>query len=138
MKIETMKPEIFYILLILFICSISGFAQDQNNNSAPNDKQPKKGIEIESIDKNIYDKVYVPDKTYIGKIPLYSPSTTCGSTNENNVIENNVIVVKAQKGDTVETIAKHYGADPIVVAKFNGLFTKTKLNVGREIRIPTK
>ena len=47
-------------------------------------------------------------------------------------------VVKAKTGDTVEKLAKRYGASPVEVAKFNGLLTTSRLNGGREIKIPTK
>lgn len=51
--------------------------------------------------------------------------------------QNNVMVVKAQQGDTVETLAKRHGANAVEIAKFNGLFVNSKLGNGREIRIPT-
>ena len=50
----------------------------------------------------------------------------------------NVKVVRAQSGDTVATLAKRNGANPVEVAKFNGLLVNSKLGAGREIRIPTK
>jgi LysM repeat protein len=45
-------------------------------------------------------------------------------------------VVKAKSGDTVTTVAQRHGANPVEVAKFNGLLPTSKLNAGREIRIP--
>jgi hypothetical protein len=48
----------------------------------------------------------------------------------------NVRIVRAITGDTVETLARRNGANPIEVAKFNGLFVTTKLDSGREIKIP--
>ncbi len=50
----------------------------------------------------------------------------------------NVKVVKAQSGDTVATLAKRNGANPVEVAKFNGLLVNSKLGAGREIRIQLK
>ncbi|MGI8495097.1 MAG: transglycosylase SLT domain-containing protein [Pyrinomonadaceae bacterium] len=47
-----------------------------------------------------------------------------------------VRVVKAKDGDTVEKLAAREGASAIEVAKYNGLFTNSKLNAGREIKIP--
>lgn len=44
--------------------------------------------------------------------------------------------VKARSGDTVAKVAERYGASPIQVAKFNGLYTNSKLADGREIKIP--
>jgi membrane-bound lytic murein transglycosylase D len=44
--------------------------------------------------------------------------------------------VKAQSGDTVAKLAQRYGASPIEVAKYNGLFVTSALNAGREIKIP--
>ena len=49
-----------------------------------------------------------------------------------------VRVVKAQSGDTVESLAKRNGASPVDVAKFNGLLPTSKLPTGREIKIPAK
>ncbi len=46
-------------------------------------------------------------------------------------------LVKAQGGDTVSAIAKRYGADPDVVAKYNGLLPNSLLGEGREVKIPT-
>jgi LysM repeat protein len=47
-------------------------------------------------------------------------------------------VVKAKSGDTVSTVAERYGANIAEVAKYNGLLPTSKLNAGREIRIPTQ
>jgi LysM repeat protein len=49
---------------------------------------------------------------------------------------NNVKVVKAQAGDTVAKVASRNGADPIEVAKYNGLLPNSVLGAGREIKIP--
>lgn len=50
----------------------------------------------------------------------------------------NVKVVKAQAGDTVAKVAARNGADPTVVAKYNGLLPNSVLGAGREIKIPGK
>jgi membrane-bound lytic murein transglycosylase D len=47
-----------------------------------------------------------------------------------------VRTVKAQNGDTVATLAQRYGASPVEVAKYNGLFVTSALPVGREVKIP--
>lgn len=47
-------------------------------------------------------------------------------------------VVTAKSGETVEEIAIRYKASPVEVAKFNGLLVTSRLNKGREIRIPAK
>lgn len=47
-------------------------------------------------------------------------------------------IVKAQSGDTVKKLAERNGADPTVVAKYNGLFIGSPLGAGREIKIPAK
>ncbi len=50
----------------------------------------------------------------------------------------NIKTVKAKAGDTVEKLAKRHKVSPTEVAKFNGLFTTSRLNAGREIKIPLK
>ena len=50
----------------------------------------------------------------------------------------NIKVVKAQAGDTVAKVATRNGADPTVVAKYNGLLPNSVLGAGREIKIPGK
>lgn len=47
----------------------------------------------------------------------------------------NVRVVKAQAGDTVAKLAIRHNADPIEVAKYNGLLPNSVLGAGREIKI---
>lgn len=49
-----------------------------------------------------------------------------------------VKIVKAQSGDTVAKLAARYNADPVEVAKFNGLLPNSVLGAGREIKIPAK
>ncbi|CAN5273028.1 hypothetical protein BH10ACI1_BH10ACI1_29580 [soil metagenome] len=75
------------------------------------------------------NKVIIPKGNNVNNVvysrPTNSPVTT-----------NNIRIVKAQNGDTVTTLAQRYGASAIDVARFNGLLPTTKLNAGREIRIP--
>ncbi|CAN5828987.1 hypothetical protein BH20ACI4_BH20ACI4_02460 [soil metagenome] len=78
-------------------------------------------------------KVFVPMKNLVDRTSYSRPTNALPT-----VSQNNITVVKAQSGDTVETLAKRHGANPVEVAKFNGLFVNSKLNNGREIRIPTK
>lgn len=47
-----------------------------------------------------------------------------------------VRVVRAKDGDTVTTLAKRNKVDPVTIAKENGLLPNTKLDKGREIRLP--
>ncbi len=50
----------------------------------------------------------------------------------------NVKIVKAQSGDTVAKVATRHNADPVEVAKYNGLLPNSVLGAGREIKIPGK
>lgn len=50
----------------------------------------------------------------------------------------NLKVVKAVAGDTIAKLATRNGADPVEVAKFNGLLPNSVLGAGREIKIPGK
>lgn len=77
-------------------------------------------------------KVFVPQKSDVDKI-VYSRPTTQVSSDTTPVK-----VVKAKSGDTVSTVAERYGANAAEVAKYNGLLPTSKLNAGREIRIPTQ
>ncbi len=81
--------------------------------------------------KNPTGRVIVPMKGNGVTNTSYSRPTT-------PVVAANIKVVKAQTGDTVEKLAKRYGASPVEVAKFNGLLTTSRLNDGRVIKIPTK
>lgn len=76
-------------------------------------------------------KVYVPVKNLVNQTSYTRPTGAVPTA-----ATPNVRIVKAQAGDTVETLSKRHGADPVVVAKFNGLFVTSKLNPGREIKIP--
>ena len=81
-----------------------------------------------------------------GKVMLPSASgnnvqTTSYSrptTPRSNAPAPNVRVVKAQAGDTVAMVAARNNVNPVELAKFNGLLPTSKLNAGREIRIPNK
>lgn len=57
---------------------------------------------------------------------------------QQSLITSGVRVVKAKAGDTVAKVAERYNADPIEVAKYNGLLPDSVLSAGREIRIPPK
>ncbi len=46
--------------------------------------------------------------------------------------------IRAETGDTVEKLALRHNLSPVEVAKFNGLLTTSRLNAGREIKIPPK
>src|SRR5437868_5043963 len=46
------------------------------------------------------------------------------------------LVVEARAGDTVKKVALRYGADPVEVAKYNGLLPASVLGAGRKIKIP--
>lgn len=78
-------------------------------------------------------KVFVPMKNLVNTTSYSRPTTITPTATQNTVM-----TVKAQQGDTVETLAKRHGANAVEVAKFNGLFVNSKLNNGREIKIPTK
>ncbi|HKP70034.1 MAG TPA: transglycosylase SLT domain-containing protein [Pyrinomonadaceae bacterium] len=47
-----------------------------------------------------------------------------------------VQVVKAQAGDTVAKLATRHNANPVEVAKYNGLLPNSVLGAGREIKLP--
>jgi LysM repeat protein len=49
-----------------------------------------------------------------------------------------VKIVNALAGDTVAKLAARHNADPVEVAKFNGLLPNSVLGAGREIKIPVK
>ena len=60
------------------------------------------------------------------------------STPQSSAPAPNARVVKAQAGDTVAMVAARNNVNPVELAKFNGLLPTSKLNAGREIRIPNK
>jgi len=55
-----------------------------------------------------------------------------------NPTASGVKIVKALAGDTVAKLAARHNADPVEVAKFNGLLPNSVLGAGREIKIPVK
>lgn len=77
-------------------------------------------------------KVFVPQKSNVDKI-VYNRPTSQTSSNTTPIK-----IVKAKSGDTVSSVAERHGANAAEVAKFNGLHPSSKLNAGREIRIPTQ
>jgi membrane-bound lytic murein transglycosylase D len=79
-------------------------------------------------------KVLIPDRGNLVANTNYSRPTNQPVA----PINNNIRVVKALAGDTVAKLAEREKVSPVEVAKFNGLFTTSKLNAGREIKIPTK
>lgn len=81
-----------------------------------------------------YGKVFVPVKGNNVQTTSYSRPTNLPSS----LVSNKVNTVKAKKNETVEQVAKRVGADPLEVAKFNGLLKNTVLGAGREIKIPGK
>jgi membrane-bound lytic murein transglycosylase D len=49
-----------------------------------------------------------------------------------------VRTVKAKSGDTVQKLAEREKADPVEVAKYNGLLPNSVLGAGREIKLPPR
>lgn len=83
-------------------------------------------------------KVFVPAATVTGnkvQATNYSRPTGQAATKKS---AGAFRVVKAQAGDTVAKLAERNGANPAVVAKYNGLLTGSLLGAGREIKIPAK
>ena len=54
------------------------------------------------------------------------------------VTVNGIRVVEAKGGETISDLAKRFKVDATIVAKLNGLITTSKLNEGRQVRIPTR
>lgn len=80
-------------------------------------------------------KVFVPVSSgYINRTVYSRPS----GSNTSVAPTSNIKTVKAKSGDTVTKVAERYGADPIEVAKYNGLLPNSVLPAGREIKIPSK
>ena len=76
-------------------------------------------------------KIIVPVNNGVRNIAYTRPTTASVPLSGNNVR-----TVKAQSGDTVSTVAQRHGVSAVEVAKFNGLHINSKLNAGREIKIP--
>ena len=80
-------------------------------------------------------KVFVPVAGNNVQTTSYSRPTNIPAA---DLVANNVKVVKAKSGDTVQKVAERYNANPTEVAKFNGLLPNSVLGAGREIKIPGK
>ena len=78
-------------------------------------------------------KIVIPNGNGVQKTSYSRPTTPTATTQAANVR-----IVKAESGDTVATLAARVGANAVEIAKFNGLLPTSKLNAGREIRIPTR
>lgn len=77
-------------------------------------------------------KVYVPMKANGVTSTTYNRPTSVRPS----LTVSGIRIVKAKTGDTVEKLAIRYRVKASDVAKLNGLFIKSRLNAGREIRIP--
>ena len=78
-------------------------------------------------------KVFVPQGNNVANTNYARPTTPIN----NSARTSNIRVVKAQAGETLETLANRIGVKNVTeIAKFNGLLPNSKLNGGREIRIP--
>ena len=76
-------------------------------------------------------KVFVPvSGNRINTIAYTRPA------NQSNSGGTSAQVVKAQAGDTVAKLATRHKADPVEVAKYNGLLPNSVLGAGREIKLP--
>ncbi len=76
-------------------------------------------------------KVIIPIKGNGVQTVVYSRPT-------NASIPSNVKIVKAKAGDTVQKLAEREKADPVEVAKYNGLLPTSVLGAGREIKLPPR
>jgi membrane-bound lytic murein transglycosylase D len=78
-------------------------------------------------------KVFVPvSGNKINTIAYSRPST------QTSAAAKPTQVVKAVAGDTVAKLAVRHKADPVEVAKYNGLLPNSVLGAGREIKLPIK
>jgi membrane-bound lytic murein transglycosylase D len=76
-------------------------------------------------------KVFVPvSGNKINTIAYSRPAS------RNGAVAKSSQVVKAQAGDTVAKLATRHKADPVEVAKYNGLLPNSVLGAGREIKLP--
>ncbi|MFM9903522.1 MAG: transglycosylase SLT domain-containing protein [Pyrinomonadaceae bacterium] len=79
-------------------------------------------------------KVFVPTAgNGVANIVYQRPVNYGGSA-----LPSGVKIVKAKAGDTVQKVAERYNANPVDVAKYNGLLPNSVLGAGREIKIPSK
>ncbi len=79
-------------------------------------------------------KVFVPVSGNNVQATTYSRPTNTASTTTAPAAK----IVKAQAGDTVQKLAARHGANPVEVAKYNGLLPNSVLRSGREIKLPVK
>ncbi|MGB2751812.1 MAG: transglycosylase SLT domain-containing protein [Pyrinomonadaceae bacterium] len=79
-------------------------------------------------------KVFVPVAGNGVNNIVYQRPTTSGAAASQSAVR----IVKAKAGETVQKVAERAGADPTVVAKYNGLLPNSVLTAGREIKIPAK
>ena len=76
-------------------------------------------------------KVFVPvSGNKINTIAYSRPA------NQTSTVSKSAQVVRAQAGDTVAKLAVRHKADPVEVAKYNGLLPNSVLGAGREIKLP--
>ena len=76
-------------------------------------------------------KVFVPvSGNKVNTIAYSRPS------NQGSAAGRSSQIVKAQAGDTVAKLATRHKADPVEVAKYNGLLPNSVLGAGREIKLP--
>ena len=78
-------------------------------------------------------KVVVPKGNNLQKTNYSRPTTPTPV-----VPTNNIRVVKAKTGDTVEKLAAREGVSAVEIAKYNGLLPGSILSAGREIKIPSR
>jgi LysM repeat protein len=76
-------------------------------------------------------KVVIPNGNGVKQTSYVRPTTQVNLPQIGSVR-----TVKAQIGDTVAKLAQRYGASPVEVAKYNGLFITSTLPAGREIKLP--
>ena len=79
-------------------------------------------------------KVFVPNGNGVANTNYSRPTSPIPDGEQTSGIK----IVKANSGDTVKTVAERNDASPVEVAKLNGLYVNSKLNAGREIKIPNK
>jgi membrane-bound lytic murein transglycosylase D len=77
-------------------------------------------------------KIVIPNGNGVRQTSYTRPTTTQTVLPQTGGIR----TVKAQNGDTVAKLAQRYGASPVEVAKYNGLFVTSTLRNGREIKLP--
>ena len=85
--------------------------------------------------KTPHGKVFVPVETVSGN--RVTATSYSRPSNRGSAQTTPARVVKARAGDTVAKLAAREKADPVEVAKYNGLLPNSVLGAGREIKIPT-